>query len=872
MKPTPTTFYRSSLIFFLVASTLLSGCEQSQTAGDPIELAESYMEQNYPKLAIKVLSQDLIKNPDQPDTYRAMASIFVEVGYYDDAIFYFNKATEFGCKQICTEGVIDAYLGKGQIARVKHEFVTNISDKETEKSRLHAILIDYYERDNFKQTVGWLESNQSSAAKEQLLVLMFKQGQFDQIAAKYQEESSYSEQELLVFASAYYKLDQNQNAEKVLSRFKYTDNTQFLNQRKVQAAELLVKTRIALEQPEQADKFYKGFLEHNKGSTYAILQNAKKHINRSEFDDAINLIKTMPKVSSNNAEVAQLLAVAHLGKGDFQSVVTSLEAFKLRLSQKMQLLLAEAYNKMARPQDTINMYSSLSANNHQRVLLARAHLLEKNNKKALITIRPVGIDAGNDVFNLRLAELWFDLEEYKRIIKGFATDSDQPLSLKYLVVKSYLKMNQTDEARSYINSQQDTLHSMGMMGFVEANTGNLDAANEIYRDLNLKKPDKRNAFLVAVTQLQTGNYQQALEEIKAGMKFDGDSRLLLTLANRILQEFNHTGTYQWLDEIQAEDNDYQTAQLILANYDINQDANAKAIDRLAPLMESADSQVINLMAKAKRRSEPEESLALLEESLRLKFNSEIAIRLYRHYVSTKNLESLRRVNSQLMQDVGINSSTAPLLSMGYLALGEYKQAEELVAKLLIRGDIAIAKELAGNIQAQQGNFAEAATIYKDLLDSGVLPAASTQPLLMKYFSARLKSDTENIDIVLAAVEVELSEAPNYHDLRNFIATVSIGRNDKAAIKHFRILVDQFPGNVVFLNNLAWLSLDVKPADALLYSEKAYQLLSENGDIVDTYVQALVKNNQVKTARSLLQSKLENDPDNKNYKKLLESLN
>ena len=113
--------------------------------------------------------------------------------------------------------------------------------------------------------------------------------------------------------------------------------------------------------------------------------------------------------------------------------------------------------------------------------------------------------------------------------------------------------------------------------------------------------------------------------------------------------------------------------------------------------------------------------------------------------------------------------------------------------------------------------------------------------------------------MLTEAEDALSEAPDYHDLRNFIATSYIGINDSAAIKHYRVLADQFPDNVVFLNNLAWLSIDVNPADALQFSEKAYQINSENADIVDTYVQALVRNNQVKTAKNLLQSKLEKDP-------------
>ena len=872
LKQIPTSSYRSILILFLVASTLLSGCEQDLKEVDALKLAEFYIEQNNEKLAIEALTQELRKNPDLPDAYRAMASIFVEAEYYDDAIYYFNKAITLGCKQICTEGLIDAYLGKGQIARAKHEYVANISNKESEKSRYHSILIDYHERGNFKQTIDWLKMNQSPAAKEQILILMFRQGHFDEIASKYQEESSYTEQEMLVFADAYYRLEQYLNAEKVLNRFNYTDNAQLLNRRKIQAAELLFKTHVALKQPEQADEFYRGFLEHNKGSAYAILQNAKKHIHRSEFDDAINLIETMPRRFADNAEVAQLLALAYLGKRNFQAVINNLEAFKSGLNQRMQLVLADAYNKTGRPQDTIKMYNSLSANSPQRVVLARAYMLEKNNKKALLTIRPVTRDADNNAFNLRLAELWFDMGEYKRVIRDFSTISNQPLSLKYVVVKSYLKMNRAAEARNYIDDQQDPLHSLEMMGFLEAITGNIDTASKTYRELVLKKPDKRNAFLVASTQLQAGNYQQSLEEIQAGMKLEGDSRLLLSLANRLLLQVNHTDTYRWLDAIQSEHNEYRAVQLILANYEINRDLNARAIRRLTPLMESADSSELYLMAKAKRSSEPEESLKLLEASLRLEFSREIATHLYRHYLNTQNLESLSRINSQLVQYAGINSNTAPFLSTGYLALGEYKKAEQLIEKLSTQGDTAIAKELAGNLQAQQSNFTEAAAIYKNLLNSRNLPTASIEPLLLKYFSAKLKSDTENSDTVLAAAEVALSEDPNYHDLRNFIATNYIGRNDMTAIKHFRILVDQFPDNVVFLNNLAWLNLDVNPADALLYSEKAYQAFSENDDIVDTYLQALLRNNQVKIAKSLLQSKLESDPDNDNYKKLLNSLN
>ena len=864
--------YRTIVLLFFAASTVLSGCEQELKESDAFKLADFYLEQNNQKLAIEVLAQELNKNPEQPDAYRAIASIFIDAEYFDDAIFLLDKAISLGCKQICREGLIDAYLGKGQIARAKYEHSTNIPDKGSEKSRLHAILIDYYERRNYEQAIDWLSSNQSPAAEEQILNLMFTQGRFEEIASKYKQDSSYTEQELLLFAGAFYELEQFQNTERVLDRFAYTDEFQLLNRRKIQAAELRVRTLVALGQPEQADEFYKGFLEHNKESAYAMLQNVKEHIRRSEFDDAITLIKEMPERYAGNAEVAQLLAVALLGKGNFQGVVDNLEPFKVALNQKMQLVLADAYNKTGRPQKVIEMFDPLLANRHQRVVLARAFLLEQNRKKAVTTIRPVTRDADNDAFNLTLAELWFDLGQYRRIISSFSTIPDQLLGLKYMGVRSYLELDRIAEARNYIENQQDPLQALEMMGFLEASTGDIDTASESYRELVIKKPDKRNAFLAASTQLQAGNYQRALEEIKAGMELEGDSRLLLTLASRMLLQDNHTETYRWLDAIPPEHSEYRAAQLILANYEVERDLNDRAVRRLTPLMETADNRVLYLMAKAKRLSEPEESLKLLEASLGLEFSREIAIHLHRHYLNTGDLESLSRINAQVEQHAGISSSTAPILGAGYLALGEYQKAGQLIEKLEALGETTMATELAGNLRVKQGRFAEAAAEYKQLLGSESLPAASVEPISIKYFSARLKAETENTDSVLAEAETALSESPNYHNLRNFIATNYIGRNDASAIKHYRILIEQFPDNVVFLNNLAWLSIDVNPAEALHYSEKAYQANSENNDIVDTYVQALVRNNQGETAKSLLQSKLEKDPGNDNYKKLLKSLN
>ena len=863
---------RNNIVLILAALALLSGCEQELNEEDAFKLANFYLEQNNEKLAVQVLMQELEKSPEDPDVYQALGTIFVEADYFDDAIYLFNRARSLGCGQVCAEGLVDAYLGMGQIASARREHEANIPDKNTEKSKLHAILIDFFERGNFEQTSDWLKASQSPDADEKILILLLRQGLYDEIVSKYQAEAGYSEQELLVFAGAYHQLERYQDAEAVLAKFEYTNEFRLLNRRIIQAAELRVKNLIALDRLDQADEFYKGFLEANKESPYAVLQSAKELIDRSEFDEAISLIDAIYKRDAGNAAVAQLLAVAHIGKGDFNAVVDILEVFKPVLNSKMQLVLADAYNKTGRPDKAIEMFDRLSANDQQRVLLARSYLLENDRKKALSTIHPVVRHETNVAYNLTLAELWFDLGEYRRVISSFATAPDQPLGMKYMVVKSYLRLDRVADARDYINRQQDLQHSLEMMGFLEASTGDIDTASKFYEELAEKKPDKRNAFLAASSQLKSGNQQKALDEIKAGMELEGDSRLLLLLASRMLRGSQHEETYRWLDSIPSEHSEYRSVQLVLADFEIANGSDDSAIRRLTPLMENPDSQILFLMARAYRLSDPDESIKLLEASLQQEFSSGIARQLYRHHLGKGDLDAVARINALIAQNSGVNSSTAPLLATGYLALDDYKKVEQLIETLHARGDTAVAKEIDGNLQAKQGKFMEAANIYRDLLGTETLPASSVEPILLKYYSARLRVDTENIENVLAEAEDALVQAPDYHDLRNLVATTYIGRNDTNAIKHYRILVDQFPDNVVFLNNLAWLSLDVNPADALQFSEKAYLANSDNVDVVDTYVQALLRNDQAEKAENLLQTKLEQDPDNDSYKKLLNSLN
>ncbi len=87
----------------------------------------------------------------------------------------------------------------------------------------------------------------------------------------------------------------------------------------------------------------------------------------------------------------------------------------------------------------------------------------------------------------------------------------------------------------------------------------------------------------------------------------------------------------------------------------------------------------------------------------------------------------------------------------------------------------------------------------------------------------------------------------------------MGQNDKAIESYIRILAVH-SGNVVVLNNLAWLYSLVDDPKALEMAERAYRETPHNPGIQDTYGWILVQNGQIDKGRGLLKQAIEKLPD------------
>ena len=676
---------RISLFTLVLLSIFLLGCSEDTKEIDNIKLARFYMAQDKDALALNFLGTELKAGRNLREAHRLMGTLFNNAEFFGDAVSHFQSAIELGCTQACDEGLIDAYLGLGEYALAEQEFSANISDKNSKSSQFRLTLFEFFKNKNFQQAITQLEKIDIQGANYWILRLMYEQGRYEEIIASFDKAADYSADQLLLFAKAYYALKQYEKSNDILSLFGSNKTGQLLTKRKIQSIELLVKVNTALGRKDQAKLIYQEFLESNEDADYVRFRNALTHLSNSEFDGAIDEIGELSGAYPDNSPIALALAMAQFGKKNYQEVIASLGNVKGGINEHSMVLLASAYNKIGRPEETIDLLQGVERNNMLTVLLARAYFLKEDYKKSREMLEDILIDPDLDPVNRKLARLWFDLSQFNKLISSFSSNVGHSPAIKYLVIASYLKLQKISLARQYISNEPNPVLSREMLAYLEGRIGNLDKSIQIYSELAQQNPTRKNYFLLSLSYIKNNDYPAALKAIQAGTSLEGENQLLLKLANRIMLEENGFETRQWLDSFKADHRDYKKIQKMLANYQIRQGQNEKAIQRLTQFIEDEDSQIYYLMALAKKDSDPQDSVRLMEKSLSTEFSMLAASRLHTHYQGNNDTKNLERINSQIEQFGGINSRTTKLLARGYLFLKAYGKANALADLLIEQG-------------------------------------------------------------------------------------------------------------------------------------------------------------------------------------------
>lgn len=166
---------------------------------------------------------------------------------------------------------------------------------------------------------------------------------------------------------------------------------------------------------------------------------------------------------------------------------------------------------------------------------------------------------------------------------------------------------------------------------------------------------------------------------------------------------------------------------------------------------------------------------------------------------------------------------------------------------------AIGYILEGDTRASQKAWSEAIAAYRNGLKQAELPE-----LAVKAHSALLASGNEGEAKKLA--DSWLKEHPKDVVFRMYQGDQASAQKDLAlAAQHYRSALEQQPNNPLVLNNLAWVSGQLKQPKALEYAEKANQLSPNQPAFMDTLAMILSDKGETGKAIDLLRKALTRAP-------------
>jgi cellulose synthase operon protein C len=166
---------------------------------------------------------------------------------------------------------------------------------------------------------------------------------------------------------------------------------------------------------------------------------------------------------------------------------------------------------------------------------------------------------------------------------------------------------------------------------------------------------------------------------------------------------------------------------------------------------------------------------------------------------------------------------------------------------------AIGYILEGDVQASEKHWPEAVASYR----AGLKQTPSPE-LTIRLHKALLA--TQNTAEADKTASEWLKKHPKDDAMRLYLGDLAIARKDyPVALQYYRSVVDQQPENALALNNLAWVSGQLKSPKAIEYAEKANKLAPNQPALMDTLAMLMADKGDTAGALALLRKALDISP-------------
>jgi putative PEP-CTERM system TPR-repeat lipoprotein len=161
-------------------------------------------------------------------------------------------------------------------------------------------------------------------------------------------------------------------------------------------------------------------------------------------------------------------------------------------------------------------------------------------------------------------------------------------------------------------------------------------------------------------------------------------------------------------------------------------------------------------------------------------------------------------------------------------------------------DAAYGDELTGDVYAARKDSQQAAAAY-----ALAYSKHASALLAQKLYQSRLQAG--ETDTAREVLRQWLAVHPEDVTIRALLAQSLLSANQRSqAIEEYKKLLEYAPDKVSALNNLAWLYQEEKNPEGIKYAERAYKLVPNRPEVIDTLGWLLVQHGETNRGLLLLQ--------------------
>jgi len=746
------------------------------------------------------------------------------------------------------------------------------------------------------------------------------QGKVEKTALRYEQAADFFQQALqhpelgALADEAWYELAdlqfKQQAPEAIESLEKITSSSAYGRQAQYLKAQLLQK-----QQPESALQLYDELLAKDPKDAGALLSKAQLLLQTGKIDAALQLVLTfrqqypdnpygqlihaalvgqqghnaerdrmikqlqqqLSSLSSQQKEQQELLlltAILDFSEGQFAQVVRKLKQY-LKLypaNARVHQLLAQSYYYLGSLSDAetqIQLALAQSPDDENLVLIAASILQRAAKHEQALALLAAAQQRRPDHDLLRQSYAQALLKAGRsttaqQVLAGAAT-AKEPLAallqLGYLQLEADQLLEATASANKLLELNQSKVEIFQFTGDVSLRRGDAGKASQFYQQaLVLDQAFKPALMSLAGLALNQQSWSQAIEYYKKILESTPNDQLTLQLlADAAFKAADLRAAVTALEQLASDDKALIPARLALLELYLADQQTEKAAVLLQQLEQQSDLKPEIYQAKVK--------LALLQQnSAQATHNTDILFGLwYDAPEQLLKLTDLQLRNHDLMAAeksvqrlAELAVPDAPLLSLqARLSMhqGKFEQAKQQLAKLKQHsGDSPQVQELTAHLLMATAQYPQAVAVLRSLYQQ------TPDPRFFAMWVSALRNSGDRPALQYVLTE-HLQQQPTDLAARLELAELWASQGEVNKAQQLYQQAPDLNQQPILLNNLASLLLPQQPTTALDYASRAYQLLPQHPQIIDTYGLALALAGQPTAALGVLRDAEIRAPDN-----------